>query len=461
MYSLTRRLLIYVSLALAIFFGLTATALDAIFRDLAERSLRQLLDAQIVALISSAETDSEGRVVGASTTAESRLQNPGSGLYAQIGTLGGGVLWRSPSAAGTFINFNNPSAVAVAPFRLAQLPDKTRVAIAGRGISWEFGAQRRVQQLVFAVATDMAPYDEQLRQFRTQLYAGLVVLVLLVVMMIALLLRWVMSPVQRLEREIEAVESGRIGALGSGYPRELTGVARGLNALLTSERKRIERYRDTLGNLAHSLKTPLAVIRNSLGSDSVPPQIGVEVERMQGIIEHQMSRAATTGGKVIGQAPVPIAPILQELRLTLLKVHGRKDLSIEASVPPELQFLGDRADLTEALGNLIDNACKWCAQRVRIDGELLSDGIEAGATTSRGQIRLRIEDDGPGMPAELRAQGPKRGLRADESTPGHGIGLAMVADMAELYGGELQLGSSPLGGARVDLILPGFVRSRT
>jgi hypothetical protein len=135
-YSLTRRLLIYVSLALAIFFGLTATALDAIFRDLAERSLRQLLDAQIVALISSAETDSEGRVVGASTTAESRLQNPGSGLYAQIGTLGGGVLWRSPSAAGTFINFNNPSAVAVAPFRLAQ--------VAGRDPRRDRGARHQL-----------------------------------------------------------------------------------------------------------------------------------------------------------------------------------------------------------------------------------------------------------------------------------------------------------------------------
>ena len=461
MYSLTRRLLIYVSLALAIFFGLTATALDAIFRDLAERSLRQLLDAQIVALISSAETDAEGRVVGASTTAESRLQNPGSGLYAQIGTLGGGVLWRSPSAAGTFINFNNPSAVAVAPFRLAQLPDRTRVAIAGRGISWEYGTQRRVQQLVFAVATDMAPYDEQLRQFRTQLYAGLVVLGLLVVATIGLLLRWVMSPVQRLEREIEAVESGEIGALGGGYPRELTGVTRGLNALLGSERKRIERYRDTLGNLAHSLKTPLAVIRNSLGSDAAAPQIGVEVDRMQGIIEHQMSRAATTGGTVIGQAPVPVLPIVQELRLTLLKVHGRKDLSIEMGVPPELQFLGDRADLTEALGNLIDNACKWCEHRVRIEGELLDGLAGVPAAPSRARIRLRIEDDGSGMPEALRANGPQRGLRADESTPGHGIGLAMVADMAELYGGELQLGSSPLGGARIDLVLPGTIRSRT
>ncbi len=461
MYSLTRRLLIYVSLALAIFFGLTATALDAIFRDLAERSLRQLLDAQIVALISSAETDNDGRVVGASTTAESRLQNPGSGLYAQIGTLGGGVLWRSPSATGTFINFNNPSAVAVAPFRLAQLPDKTRVAIAGRGISWEYGSQRRVQQLVFAVATDMAPYDEQLQQFRTQLYAGLVVLGLLVVATIGVLLRWVMSPVQRLEREIEAVESGQIGALGSGYPRELTGVTRGLNALLASERKRIERYRDTLGNLAHSLKTPLAVIRNSLGTGGPPAQIGVEVDRMQGIIEHQMSRAATTGGKVIGQAPVPIAPMVQELRLTLLKVHGKKDLSIEVTLPPELHFLGERADLMEALGNLIDNACKWCAQRVRIGGESLDGALDNGLAPSRGQIRVRIEDDGPGMPEELRAQGPRRGLRADESTPGHGIGLAMVADMAELYGGELQLGSSPLGGACVDLILPGSLRSRT
>ena len=466
MYSLTRRLLVLVTIALAIFFGLTATALDAIFRDLAQRSLRELLDAQIVALIAAAETDELGRVAGASTDADSRLQTPGSGLYAEVRTLEGETLWRSPSTAGTFLDFTAPSGVAVAPLRYARTGDGTRVAIAGRGISWEYAAGKPPQQLVFAVASSMQTYDEQLRTFRTRLFGGLLAAGLLVVATVALLLRWITSPMRRLEQELEAVEGGRLEALGGGYPRELAGVARGLNALLNSERRRIERYRDTLGNLAHSLKTPLAVIRNAVGApagnaaaEALQRQVAEQASRMQEIVDHQLRKAATSGGKVIGQAPVDLAPIVQELRAALLKVHARKDFVLEVAVPAVLQFIGDRADLTEALGNVIDNACKWCRSRVRVSAALLEP--DPSASSSRWMLRLVIEDDGPGMPEALRADGPARGRRADESTPGHGLGLAMVADTVELYGGRLQLDVSPLGGARVELQLPGALRSRS
>lgn len=458
MYSLTRRLFVFVSIALVLFFGLTAVALDAIFRDLAQRSLRDLLDAQMVALIAAAETDAVGRVVGASTEADSRLQTPGSGLYAEIRSLDGRSLWRSPSAAGTFLDFTAPTGVAVPTLRFARLGDGTRVAIAGRGISWEYGQERDVQQLVFAVATSLTSYDEQLRSFRTQLFGGLATAALLVLGSIALLLRWLTSPMRRLEREIAAVETGRMAALGGGYPRELTGVTLALNALLDSERRRIARYRDTLGNLAHSLKTPLAVMRSALGGSTEPAvlrrQFAGEVERMQGIIEHQLRRAATSGGQVIGQEPVPVAPVVQELRAALLKVHARKDFAIETSIAEGLRFSGDRADLTEALGNLLDNACKWCRTTVRVQASMLSE-LEAPADgTGRPMLRLRVEDDGPGMPEDLRRDGPSRGRRADEATPGHGIGLAMVAEMVELYRGQLRLDVSPLGGARIDLVLP-------
>jgi signal transduction histidine kinase len=125
-------------------------------------------------------------------------------------------------------------------------------------------------------------------------------------------------------------------------------------------------------------------------------------------------------------------------------VHARKDFVIEVAVPPGLRFIGDAADLTEALGNVIDNACKWCQARVRVAAELDTDG----------HLCIVVDDDGPGMPDELRESGPGRGRRADESTPGHGIGLAMVADTAELYGGQLRLDRSPLGGARVVIELP-------
>lgn len=446
-YSLSRRLLVFVSIALVVFFGLTALALDALFRDLAQRSLRELLDAQLVALIAAAETAADGRVAGASTAADSRLQTPGSGLYAEIREQGGTTLWRSPSVAGTFLEFDSPSdAASVAP-RVQRLADGSSVAIAERVIRWEFAAGRAPQQLVFAVAGSTRSYEEQLALYRTRLFGGLVVAGLLVLATVALLLRWLTSPMRRLQQEIEAVEAGQLATLGTGYPLELAGVAAGLNTLLQGERRRIQRYRDTLGNLAHSLKTPLAVIRNAMGgvadAASVRTQVGAEVERMQGIIEHQLRRAATSG-RVIGQQPVDIAPIVQQLRAAMLKVHARKDFVIELAVPRELQFIGDAADLTEALGNVIDNACKWCQARVRVAAELATDRL----------LRIIVDDDGPGMPDELLESGPLRGRRADESTPGHGIGLAMVVDTAELYGGQLRLDRSPLGGARVVIELP-------
>ena len=460
MYSLSRRLLTWVSVALAIFLGLSGLALDATFRDLAQRSLRELLDAQMVALIAAAETDDTGRIRAAATQAESRLQTPGSGLYAQIRGRGGPALWRSPSATGTFIDFGGDVAPGGVTFAYVMLPDGQRLAIARRGIQWEAGTSAP-QRLTFAVATSMAPYDQQLRRFRTQLGSGLLVLSLLLLVTLAVLLQRVMRPLRRLEGEIAAVESGARESLGSGYPRELAGVAGNLNGLLLSERSRIARYRNTLGNLAHSLKTPLAILRGALSQEPSPQRaaelITREVDRMNGIIEHQLHRAAASGGQLLGQPPVDVEPVAQELRRTLSRVHGDKDLAIEIQVLPGLQFLGERGDLTEALGNLLDNACKWCRGRVRLVGSTAQSGEPMPG--GRVPILLVVEDDGAGLPEALRSLGPARGRRADESTPGHGIGLAMAQEVAEGYGGRLRLGTSSLGGARVELQLHGRVAS--
>ncbi len=144
-----------------------------------------------------------------------------------------------------------------------------------------------------------------------------------------------------------------------------------------------------------------------------------------------------------------IAPLAADLRATLMKVYAGKDLAIELAVAPAAQFLGDRGDLTELLGNLLDNACKWCGGRVR-----LSAAVDPAAA-ARQQLTLVFEDDGPGIAAEDRARVLERGVRADEKVPGHGLGLAMVRDTVDLYGGTLTLDTSPLGGARFTLTLPG------
>jgi two-component system sensor histidine kinase PhoQ len=232
----------------------------------------------------------------------------------------------------------------------------------------------------------------------------------------------------------------------------LSGVATNLNTLLMGERKRVARYRDTLGNLAHSLKTPLAVMRAALSSNNSVSEavLNPEIDRMSAIIEHQLKRAAASGGALLGQAPVDVAPIVTELRVALLKVYARKDLSIELVIAPVCQFIGDRGDLTELLGNVLDNACKWCRGVVR-----LTTCVD-GSFATRERLSIVVEDDGPGISFEDRIRIGQRGVRTDETVPGHGIGLSMVQDTVEMYGGTLTIGESlALGGAEFSLRLPG------
>jgi len=325
-----------------------------------------------------------------------------------------------------------------------------RIEIESRGI--EFEDRTGHVELTFSVAASLTPYEQQLWAFRRQLFGWFSGLMLLLLAALAGVLRWVLSPVRRMEREIRAVEEGRSDVLGSGYPRELSGVATNLNALLVGERKRVARYRDTLGNLAHSLKTPLAVMRAAISSNSGSSEavLNPEIDKMNAIIEHQLKRAAASGGALVGQAPREGAPIVSELRVTLLKVYARKDLSIELVVAQGCQFVGDRGDLTELLGNVLDNACKWCRSAVR-----LTVSVD-GASDARQKLSFLVEDDGPGISAEDRIRIGQRGVRTDETVPGHGIGLSMVQDTVELYGGTMTIGDSPaLGGAAFEIRLPG------
>lgn len=435
---------------LLLFFGVTVVVLEARFRASSESALRELLEAQMYALIASVELDADGRVQIATEDTESRLQTPGSGLYARIQQRDGRELWRSPSTAGSFIDFGTALIPGERRFRYFSAPRAGRLASVSRGLTWDEG--KRHEELTVTVATSLAPYDEQLRQFRRTLYGGIAGGTVLLLATLAVLLRWVLKPLRRLESQIREVENGTRESLDPQWPDELAGVTGNLNALLHSERNRIARYRDTLGNLAHSLKTPLAVLRASLASGdsmNVAQAVDTQVDRMNGIIEHQLRRAAASGGATLGQSAVDVAPIAAELRSALLKVHGRKDFTIETAIDPGVRFLGDRGDLLESLGNLMENASKWCRERVRVTARL-----DGGAPQGQS-LCLSVEDDGPGIAPRDRDRVLMRGERADEQVPGHGLGLAMVRDMAEAYGGRLEIAQSALGGASLLLHLPG------
>ena len=446
MHSLSRRLLVSVAVPLALFSGAMIWVLDSGFRALSERSLEELLDRQMVALIASAEPQPDGGYAPAPQTLDPRLATPRSGLYAQIHSLH--HLWRSPSTAGLASDFGPLLDRGGRRVTFATFGREHRVAIESRSIQFADDPEEP-KGFTFSVALSLTPYEEQLSRFRQQLSGWFIGMTVLLLAVLAALLRWVLRPVRRMEREIHEVEEGRSDTIGDGYPRELHGVAVNLNALLAGERRRLARYRDTLGNLAHSLKTPLAVIRATLPGDSQRGTIAAQIDRMSGIIEHQMKRAATSGGALVGQAPVDLAPVASELRAALLRVYAHKDLSLELDVAPGSLFVGDRGDLTEILGNLLDNACKWCRSRVRLGAR-----SEEGAA-ARQRLVVTVEDDGPGIAAQDRPRVLQRGVRADETVPGHGLGLAMVRETVDLYGGALEVDESSLGGARLTLRLPG------
>jgi two-component system, OmpR family, sensor histidine kinase PhoQ len=450
--SISRRLLVSVTLLLVLFFGVMVAVLDARFRTIADHALQDLLDAQIVALIASAEPDQAGNLIPRLQDAESQLATPGSGLYAGVQQADGEVIWRSPSAIGSLESFGPPQPPGHRSFHALHDARGQSLAAVSRGVEWE-GEAGGAQRLTFSVAASLEGRDAQIRDFRRGLLGGFALLTAGLLVALALLLRWALQPLRGLARQIRQVEAGGRDQLDEHWPTELTRVVANLNKLLQSERTRIARYRDTLGNLAHSLKTPLAVLRSSIREGSVPASVvDDQVERMSRIVEHQLRRAARSGAAGVGAASIPVLPVVQDLRATMLKVHRDKDFALHLAVPAEAQFTGDRDDLLEALGNLMDNAAKWCRGQVRVSATV----AEAGPAEQG--LRLVVEDDGPGIAARDRQLVRERGARVDEQVPGHGLGLSMVGEMVDLYGGRLLIDDSPLGGARVELQLPGRLR---
>ena len=450
-HSLSTRLLAFVSVLLVVFFGVAMFALDFAFKDLADRSLRERLEVQLLALISATDEIPGGGLAPSGQLAEARFKTPGSGLYGQISSTDGTVTWRSKSSTGTGLDFATLLPAGTRQFEERRLSDGSQVLGLSMGLAWEF-PDGGARNFIYSVAESRDPYYALLNRFRVLLIGGSVGLGLILLLALALLLRWVLTPLRTLEQEIGAVETGERADLSQGYPRELAGVAANLNMLLRTEHERLARYRNTLGNLAHSLKTPLAVMRNVLNAAAqglpAAQELDAQVSRMDEIVRYQLKRAAASGGSGLGMAPVDVLDQLQQLRSALLKVYAEKDLDVKIEVIPGCKFIGDAGDFTEIAGNLLDNACKWCRTRVQLRAEPLPV-----PGSRREGLLLVVEDDGPGIPVEQREQVLRRGARLDEHVAGQGIGLSVVRELAELMGGSLAISQSALGGARVEVRL--------
>jgi two-component system sensor histidine kinase PhoQ len=454
-HSLSNRLLIAVSVLLVLFFGITIVVLDSVFRDSSEQAIRERLDIQVLALMAASDEESGNKLIPDRQQLDSRYLSPNSGLYGQITGSNGLASWRSPSLLGVTLAFPTNIKPGARRFGLLTMSNGTRVLTLSVGLAWEF-SNGRSQSLSFSVAESLEQYYARLQRFRVRLFGGFAIMSLLLLVSLAVLLRKVLQPLRRIEHEIEAIEAGQRAELGTGYPRELMGVTTNLNALLRSERERMGRYRNTLGNLAHSLKTPLAVIRNLLTSVDLrntasAQQLDEQVGRMDDIVRYQLKRAAASAGMTLGTAPIPLHEVVEPLVSTLQKVYVERGVNCQVELAPDCTFVGDKGDLMELLGNLLDNAFKYCVRQVKLS----AIAITVPDSRRRG-VTIVVEDDGPGIALTERQHVLQRGARLDERASGQGIGLSVVQELASLYRGSVEIGESSFGGARITVQLLGL-----
>ncbi len=446
MASLSARLLLAVSLLLLVFFGATIIVLDTAFREAGEQAQEDILDGQLIALLAAADPDVDGALVMPEIMPEPRLGTIGSGLYAELRENGTDIVWQSRSALGLTIPYGAPPPPGPPLFSRIALDDGTPLMALAISVEWEL-ADGTFRPYSFYVAESLDSFNAQLARFRRQLFGWFAAVALIMLLSISLVMRGVLAPLRQIEGEIADIEEGRREALTEGYPTELNSVASNMNLLIGSERGRSDRYRQTLDNLAHSLKTPLAAIRAVLSEQprsESSEKIESQIERMNDIVRYQLRKPASLVSDTFGVGTVAIRDQLERLIDGLSKVYKDKGPDIALAVDPRAEFRGDTGDFLELSGNLVDNACKWCRGKVDIQVTPLGD---------RG-MRLTVSDDGPGIPEESADLLLKRGMRLDESAPGHGIGLAVVKDIAASHGGELSIERSPLGGARISVAIP-------
>ncbi|MFN3987658.1 MAG: ATP-binding protein [Rhodocyclaceae bacterium] len=435
-WSLRARLLA-VSLAVLLgFVVLTGYALDRAFRGSADAAQSERLEATLYLLMGALELGGDGMPRMPPALPEARLATPGSGLYAAVARNDGDGRWLSDSAVSVAVAWPEPLAPGASSDELRVVQGATYRVVA-RGVRWAIGDVPVA--LTFALAAPLASQGEEVAAYRRELWASLAVMAGLLLAALVAVQHWGLRPLRTLARRVAQMEAGERRALGGPYPRELAPLAANLDRLLARERETLERHRKALGDLAHSLKTPLAVLRGAPPDASLPGTVQEQTRVMDDIVHYQLQRAATAGASR-SAPPLAVAPLVERLLATMRKVHAARALTLTHAIDPALGARIDEGDALELLGNLIDNACKWAATTVTVRAERREGGLV-----------VCVEDDGPGIAEPQRLA--LRGQRGDERTPGHGIGLAIVGDIALAYGGELRFGRATLGGAKVEVWL--------
>jgi signal transduction histidine kinase len=308
-------------------------------------------------------------------------------------------------------------------------------------------------RFLVSVAGDAAEIDEETEAFYQALGITFGALTVVLILTTMFQVRFGLAPLKRISDSLAAIRSGAAERLEGKFPDEIAPLARETNALIEANRQIVERARTHVGNLAHALKTPLSVMVNEAASRSDDP-LAVKVREQTAIMRDQVSRhleRARLAARVTVIATLTeVAAVVTALARSMEKIYRDKRIAIAVESPQDARFLGERQDLEEMVGNLLDNACKWAHARVAVTVVCDRGGNSANAPL----LRITVDDDGRGLSSAERAQVAQRGARLDETKPGSGLGLSIVVELASLYGGSLNLGTAPIGGLRAELVLP-------
>ncbi len=452
--SLAARAAIATGFVLAGFLGLVGLTLSQANNERALSALHDRLQNFAIAYITNTDVNRYGNKLlpPSDTLPDPNFSRPGSGLYAvAVGEYG--FHWESASAIGRDFSFLKPLQPGESQFIGPIDTRMGRLYYYSYGVALDTDDKKKSVQLTMTVAQTEAQFEGDNAVFRRTLVIWLSILGVMLIVLQLLLLRWSLTPLRKVASDMSRVERGDSEQLDSQYPLELTGLTERINAFINNEREQRTRYRHTLADLAHSLKTPLAVIRSQLESaagDEPSRRNGVlvQVRRMDELVAYQLSRAATSGRQTFASA-VPIAGHAEDLVQSLEKVYAAKNVLCEFDIDDDAVFYGEQGDLLELMGNLLENAFKWAGHRV-----LLIVKTQPSPGRQRPGLRLSVEDDGPGIAEDKIDKVLQRGVRGDERVQGHGIGLSIVQDIVHAYQGELVVDRSPeFGGARFSVKL--------
>ena len=449
--SLAFRLFLWATGLTVVILIITGVTLSSLYRQAVERAFDRRLDVYLRTLVADVASPEEGADKFPQSIGEPLFELPLSGWYWQVTRLD--TSKPEVHSSRSLWDSNLPRVPdtedAAGGYRkgYAQGPEEVRLRLVERNI--DLGDEGRY---LIQVAGDASEIDEETLSFDRTIGAIFAALAVALLLTTALQVRFGLSPLKRISQSLAAIRSGRAERLEGEFPVEIASLARETNALIDANREIVERARTHVGNLAHALKTPLSVIVNEATArpgDPLAAKVLEQAEIMRDQVGRQLERARLAARSTVVGTLIDVSPVVTALARTMEKLHRDRDIAIAVDVPQHARFRGEQQDLEEMVGNLVDNACKWAQSRVAI--EVVAD---AAVNEGKSRVRIVVDDDGPGLSPTEREQVALRGQRLDESKPGSGLGLSIVIELANLYGGVLTLGTASIGGLRAELTLP-------